>query len=236
MSISRLPLLCGLLVLPLASCVTQAKYDEALSTAQMYQRSAHDNEEYIAQLQAENQRLKGQMGAFSEGVVDASYTEDIDARLAALRGMLSGMGQSSDAVTTFEVDGGYGYSMSSSVLFGSGSADVSTEGVGVLTGLAGEIGAGAYERIWIRGHTDGDKVTKASTLARFPAGNLDLSAQRALGVALLLSKSGLPMNRLAVAGLGSSQPVAPNDTPEGKAKNRRVEIFVIEDAAVAGGN
>ena len=89
----------------LASCVSQAQYDEALASAQMYQRAAHDNEEYIAQLQAQNQRLQSQLGAFEEGIVDAGYTADIDARLEALRGMLSGMGQASDAVTTFEVDG-----------------------------------------------------------------------------------------------------------------------------------
>ena len=220
----------------LASCVSQAQYDEALASAQMYQRAAHDNEEYIAQLQAQNQRLQSQLGAFEEGIVDAGYTADIDARLEALRGMLSGMGQASDAVTTFEVDGGYGYSMSSSVLFASGSADVSAEGRQVLSGLAGEIASGAYERIWIRGHTDSDPVKKASTLERFPAGNLQLSADRALAAAVLLNQAGLPKDRLAVAGLGASQPAASNASAEGKAMNRRVEIYVIEDAsAVSGG-
>ena len=60
-------------------------------------------------------------------------------------------------------------------------------------------------------------------------------AAGALAATVLLSQSGLPMDRLAVAGLGSSQPVAANSTAEGKAKNRRVEIFVIEDAAAAAG-
>jgi flagellar motor protein MotB len=220
----------------LASCVSQAKYDDALSTAQMYQRAAHDNDQYIAQLQGENQRLQQQLGAFEEGVVDASYAADIDDRLAALRGMLSGMGQSSDLVTTFVVDGGYGYSMESSVLFGSGSAEVSPEGRQVLAGLAKEIASGSFERIWIRGHTDSVPVKKPSTLERFPAGNLELSSARALGVAVLLAGQGLPMDRLAVAGLGASQPVADNSTDAGKAQNRRVEIFVIEDAALAAGN
>ena len=232
----RLLRLLPLAALALASCVSQAQYDEALATAELYQRAAHDNEEYIGQLQAENRRLEQQLAGFEEGIVDAGYTADIDARLEALRGMLSGMGRATDTVTTFPVDGGYGYSMSDSVLFASGSDQVSPEGRALLTGLANEIAGGAFERVWVRGHTDGDPVKKPTTLERFPHGNLQLSAARAVEVGALLRAAGLPEARVAVAGLGSSQPVASNTTAEGKAQNRRVEIYVIEDAAAAAGD
>ena len=219
------------------SCVSQAKYDEALDTALLYQRDAHDNAEYIAQLQAENKGLRTSMderGPLVEGVVDAAYTADIDERLASLQGLLSGMGRGSDQVTVLEIEGGYGYSLSDSVLFTSGSTAISTDGQALLLQMASSINQGEFQRLWIRGHSDSDKVTKASTLKRYPHGNLQLSSDRALEVAALLAnRGGLPMSKMAIAGLGSSLPVATNETAEGKAENRRVEIFIIEDAAAA---
>ena len=220
-----------------ASCVTQAKYDEALDTATLYQRSAHDSSQYIAQLQAENASLRKSMDErvpMEEGVVDAAYTADIDERLASLQGLLHGMGRGSDQVTVLDIEGGYGFSVSDSVLFSSGSAAISADGQALLVKLAGSIAQGDFERIWIRGHSDSDKVTKPSTLQRYPHGNLQLSSDRALEVAALLAnRGGLPMSKMAIAGLGPSLPVASNETPEGKKSNRRVEIFIIEESPQA---
>jgi chemotaxis protein MotB len=225
----------ALVCLAATSCVSQAKYDEDLKNASIYQRDAHDKAEYIAQLQAENTSLKNameSMGDMEEGIMDAAFTEDIDARLASLQHLLAGAGHASDDVTLLKVEGGYGYSMSDAVLFGSGSDVISEDGKTLLVQMAKSIAMGEYERLWIRGHSDSDKVTKATTLKRFPNGNLQLSADRALGVAVVLSgNGGLPMAKMAIAGLGSSLPVASNETNEGKGQNRRVEIFVIEDPA-----
>ena len=222
-----------LLCLTLGSCVTQAKYDEALATGQMYQREAHDNAEYIAQLEAERAKYEGQQPAFEVDVVDAAYTEDIDARLASLRSMLSGIGHDVDEVSMFEVEGGYGYSMANSVVFSSGSAALSKDGRELIGAMAKEIAAKPYLRVWIRGHTDADPVKKPATLKNYPYGNIQLSSARALEVAMALKAGGLPSDKLAVAGLGSSQPVASNKTAAGKAQNRRVEIFVIDQTEAA---
>ncbi len=222
-----------LLCLGSAACVSQAKYDEALATAQMYQRSAHDNAEYIAQLEADRANLTKRMTSIESietSVVDASYNADLDARLAKLRGMLSGIGHDMSEVTMFEVEGGYGYSMANSVVFASGSAELSPQGRELIQGMAAEIASQPFQRIWVRGHTDSDRVAKLATLQRYPNGNLELSSARALQVAVALKAGGLAEDMLAVAGLGSGQPVADNSSPEGKAQNRRVEIFVIDQA------
>lgn len=211
-----------------ASCVSQARYDEAVETGQMYQRAAHDNAEYIAQLEAQLNNMDS-LPMPSVDTIDASYTADIDARLENLRNMLQGMGHDVNEVTLFEVEGGYGYSMSDSVVFDSGSSELKPRGLELIQGMAQEIAGAPYVRIWIRGHTDSDKVSKASTLQRFPHGNIQLSSARALEVAMALRDAGLPENKLAIAGLGASQPVAKNETAEGKAQNRRVEIFVIDE-------
>jgi outer membrane protein OmpA-like peptidoglycan-associated protein len=71
----------------------------------------------------------------------------------------------------------------------------------------------------IEGHTDN---------VGGEAGNITMSQMRAESVLNYFVSRGIPKVRFEVVGLGSSQPVADNITPEGKAKNRRVEIKRID--------
>ncbi len=71
----------------------------------------------------------------------------------------------------------------------------------------------------IEGHTDGDGSG---------AYNLDLSQKRASAVLSALIKEGIPANRLSAKGIGENSPIAPNNTAEGKAMNRRVEFILID--------
>ena len=66
--------------------------------------------------------------------------------------------------------------------------------------------------------------------------NLDLSRRRAASVvAALVSQYGVDVGRLTAEGAGMAQPVAPNDTEEGRAKNRRVELQRNDQAGAAPG-
>lgn len=77
--------------------------------------------------------------------------------------------------------------------------------------------------ILVEGHTDSDPIFTA----RFPS-NYDLSGARASSVARYLQDfHGIAPERLSIAGYGPNRPVAPNDTPEGRAKNRRVDIVIL---------
>ena len=61
------------------------------------------------------------------------------------------------------------------------------------------------------------------------ASNLELSVARALSVArFFIDRKGYESSRVGVAGFGSNRPIASNDTPTGREKNRRVEINVVE--------
>ena len=74
-------------------------------------------------------------------------------------------------------------------------------------------------RLSIEGHTDADGAEEA---------NLKLSQARAAAVrAYLMDRHGLDGGRLETKGLGESKPIDGNDTPEGKANNRRVELVRI---------
>ncbi|MBN9028669.1 MAG: hypothetical protein BGO05_13405 [Rhizobiales bacterium 63-7] len=110
------------------------------------------------------------------------------------------------------------------LLFESGSADVKPD----FEQLAQRIGAALNKepgQIHIVGHTDNVKP-KASS--RFKS-NFDLSVKRAQAVADVLAKHLDDAARLDVAGRGEDQPVEPNDTAEGRAKNRRVELAIPKE-------
>lgn len=70
----------------------------------------------------------------------------------------------------------------------------------------------------IQGHTDSTGT---------PAYNEQLGAARAEAVRVFLNKQGVPLNRMATISYGQTVPVAPNDTKEGRAQNRRVAIIVL---------
>jgi len=228
----RASLLCSAALLAasvLSSCVAKAKYDEATQQVQLYQREFQRAKATQDELQAENTRLKGELGAYeSAGPAEASVTRGIDERMAELQKMAGSLGAPGD-VTVLSVEGGYGLRLSDAILFQSGSAEVRPEGQDVLARMAKEISSRPFQRVWVRGHTDSDPVKKPETLQRFPHGNLQLSAARAIEVAVALGKAGVDPSRIVVAGFGASDPVVPNVSATNKQKNRRVEIFVIDD-------
>lgn len=109
--------------------------------------------------------------------------------------------------------------------FYSGSADLSPDFSPVLLKIASSI-ANLGGRVTIEGHTDSMPV---SNNGRFRS-NWDLSGSRAAAVAdYLTDRGGVARERIAVRGLADTKPLASNETREGRAKNRRIEVLV--DAA-----
>ena len=110
-----------------------------------------------------------------------------------------------------------------------GAAQLLDELVQVLKSPA----AGDF-KIMVAGHTDSQLVAGKGVREKFPD-NFHLSTARALAVADRMKRAGLPEHRLGVAGFGPYQPIAANDTPQNRQKNRRVEIFVMApDVPVIG--
>jgi chemotaxis protein MotB len=81
-------------------------------------------------------------------------------------------------------------------------------------------------KIIVRGYTDNTPIGQ-SLQAAGVTDNLDLSARRAMSVVRYLVAHGVNPNLLSAQAFGATNPVAPNDTPDGQAKNRRVEIMLI---------
>jgi len=76
--------------------------------------------------------------------------------------------------------------------------------------------------IEVEGHTDDVPISTPL----FPS-NWELSSARASSVVRMLIDHGVPQQRLSVVGMASNQPVVPNDSPEHRAKNRRVSITIL---------
>lgn len=216
------------LALLLGACVAQETYDQAELSAKHYQNQAIRKDAEISRLEDENRRLAAQLDAAQVGISEAGYTDDIDERLRKLRETMAELGQNPGDVTKFEVDGGYVYRVKDSILFDLGSSQIRTDGQRILEEVAADIKSRPFGKVYVRGHTDNLPVKRAETLAKFPHGNLQLSAARAVEVGALLSGKGVDAERVVVMGFGPSDPVAPNDNAENRQKNRRVDIFVAD--------
>jgi len=105
------------------------------------------------------------------------------------------------------------------VLFASGSAKLKKEGIRVLAELGPVLASIKGREFQVGGHTD----NKPIRTKRFPS-NWELSGARSIDVAELLIEYGVPGNRISAAAYADTQPVESNDTAEGRAKNRRIEI------------
>jgi OOP family OmpA-OmpF porin len=103
------------------------------------------------------------------------------------------------------------------IRFESGKADISQDSLGLLDRLTETALRCPTANIEIAGHTDADGDQNANQM---------LSERRAQSVADYLLRGGLPANRFTPVGYGSTQPVAGNDTDEGKAQNRRIDFVV----------
>lgn len=222
------------LLLVLGSCVAQETYDQAELTAKHYQDQAIRLEAELARLEDENRRMRSQLDAAEIRVSEAGYTDDIDQRLQNLRSILAELGNEPGDVSKIAVPGGYVYRVKDSVLFDLGSAQIRADGQRVLEEVAADIASRPFETVYVRGHTDNLPVKRAETLARFPHGNLQLSAARAVEVAAFLTGSGgVNSRQVVVMGFGPNEPVASNDSEANRQMNRRVDIFVA-DAAPTG--
>lgn len=108
------------------------------------------------------------------------------------------------------------------VLFRSGSATLGDKGKGALAPIAAVLARFTERRFQVEGYTDNVPI-KSERYAT----NWELSAARALSVVHLLIDEGVAPQNLSAAGFGEYRPRATNDTPEGRAQNRRIEIVML---------
>jgi chemotaxis protein MotB len=126
-------------------------------------------------------------------------------------------------ITVEQKNGRVYVSMEAQLLFGSGSTAVGAEGKTAVVQLAKALEGQQDLTVLVEGHTDSDKLSGKGKYKD----NWELSSERAISIVrIMLSSSELDPNILTAAGRGEFSPVVKNDSPENKAKNRRIEVIL----------
>jgi chemotaxis protein MotB len=220
----------------------QAQRDKVTQLQASLDKLTADNKAYedkVAQLSLQNQAMSEQLRKLGISVEDQKRSleesnkalEELKAkerqaqqRLATFRGMIERFQKmiESGKLRVRIVRGRMVVELSENILFDSGRADLKTEGQAALTEVATVLASIADRDFQIAGHTDNIPIKSA----KYPS-NWHLSSARALTVAIYLAEHGVPPVRLSAAGYADTQPAAPNDTPEGRQQNRRIEIVLM---------
>ncbi|AUC82733.1 OmpA family protein [Lacinutrix sp. Bg11-31] len=194
------------------------------------------NRELLAKLEAKEQalvsenarleQLKKELEARSNRVAELeSVIAAKDAAMTSLKNAIS------NALTDFEGKGltieqrnGKVYvSMENKLLFNSGSWAVGVEGKKAVKQLGSVLGDNPEIAVLIEGHTDNAPYTGTGQIK----GNWDLSTKRATAIVdILRENNSINPENLTAAGRGEFAPIASNNTTEGKAKNRRIEVIL----------
>jgi chemotaxis protein MotB len=117
-------------------------------------------------------------------------------------------------------------SLAGNAFFDSGRAELRPEIIPLLNDIAGRL-RGLRNDISLEGHTDSDPIHNA----QFPS-NWELSLARANTVRAYLEGQGVPAKQMIVVGYGETRPLFDNSTADGKQRNRRVDIVVLQDRQV----
>ena len=122
----------------------------------------------------------------------------------------------------------------SDVLFDLGSDQIKSQAIASLEQLAKIVGSQAAEDfdVVVVGHTDDIRIGKPQTRAKHPT-NWHLSVHRSIAVMNVLEGAGVKQKKIGVMGYGQYRPLVPNDSAENRAQNRRVEIYLVGQKAVA---
>ena len=185
----------------------------------------------VASLSEQNQTLQQKIADLtkSQDELQAKAKRELEDQQKTYDGLVGQLKQeiSDGQVKITQIQGKLTVNVADKVFFNSGSADIKPEGVKVLLRVADVLKRITDKRISIEGHTD--NVPISESLRDRYATNWELSTARATRVARFLQeKGGIDPSILSAVGYGEYHPIAGNDTAEGRAQNRRIEIVLLD--------
>jgi chemotaxis protein MotB len=205
--------------------------DPAQTNAELGRVTQQLSEEHAEQVRCNNllTNLSKNLDATREELaLVKSQREEIAQRRLAFEKLKVGLQPLIDSGKAVPVTSGsqMSFNLSAAVLFASGDANLSAEGQQALEPLAKVLAEFPDLHFLIAGHTDAQPLVKGKF-----ADNWELSTQRALQVVRVLVAQGASAKHLAIAGYGATAPADANETAEGRAHNRRIEIVLVPGAA-----
>ncbi|MDO9275468.1 MAG: OmpA family protein [Lutibacter sp.] len=153
-----------------------------------------------------------------QGLIDAKEAQMQQLKNAISSALLNFEGK---GLTVVQKNGKIYVSMENKLLFDSGSWAVGSEGKNAVEQLANVLAKNPDINVLIEGHTDNVPYTGATVID-----NWDLSVKRATAIVRILQNKGVNPTQITAAGRSEYVMVGSNATPEGKAKNRRIEIIL----------
>lgn len=209
----------------------QAELDQVRSQLAQSQASNQTLEEKIRELEGEIATQADRIAQMEaeRGGLDAELAElrkeqeRREAELATYKKLFAKLKKLVDAGTikvSFR-EGRLVVEMASAVLFDSGRTDVKQAGKAALDELVEALMTVQDREFLVAGHTDNVPVRK-----RYSS-NWELSTMRAVHVVDYMIEKGFPADHIGAAGYGETDPVASNDTEEGRAQNRRIEVILM---------
>ena len=166
---------------------------------------------------------------YEDLISELKKTKEVEVRTVSktyedlLSEMKSEIAQGQIAIT--ELEGKLTVDVVDKILFDSGQTEIRPKGLDVLKRVVEILITVEDKVIRVEGHTD--SIPIAGALAKRYPTNWELSAARALNVTRYLEKEGIDPVLLSAVAFGEHQPIAENDTPEGRAKNRRIAIILL---------
>jgi chemotaxis protein MotB len=201
------------------------------------QNNLTKNRELLAQLEGKEKMLAAEQERFNKTKADldnnakrlAELESIIAAKEASMKKLKETLSKSLKAfegkgLTVQQKDGKVYVSMENKLLFESGSYAVNPQGKTAVVAVGKVLGDNPEIAVLIEGHTDNDKFGAAVGSIE---NNWDLSTKRATAIVNILGENAKVVKQnLTAAGRGEYAPLMSNDTPEGKSKNRRIEIIL----------
>jgi chemotaxis protein MotB len=210
----------------------QAELDAAKAEVAALKEKVAADEATLAQKEAELKAAQAKVAELQALVDELSKSKkkleaakaDLEKKSTEYAQLASALQGEIDAgrIELSELRGRTTVKMKDKILFASGSAVIGKEGRDALKKLAEALRGMQGKTVRVEGHTD--DVKTGGTV--YPT-NWELSSARAIAVVRYLQEVGLDPTRLAAAGYGEFQPIAPNTTPEGRSQNRRIEIVLV---------
>lgn len=176
------------------------------------EEAAAEAEARVAALAAEADKLREEKQALQ------AKTQEYDDLVSSLEEEIT-----AGTVKVTELSGKLVVELSNAILFASGKYDVKDDGTAALQKVAGVLSGVVGREIRVEGHTDDVPVGKGAPYAD----NWALSSLRASAVVAILVDAGVDADRIGSVGFGAQRPIAPNDSEEGRASNRRTEIVLV---------
>ena len=240
------------LALAASGCVTRGSYLEATRERDQLATEKHRLEERVKLLEASNKALSSERIELINSVEDLRQSQieleegvrDLERRHAeasqALAEREAQLGELQQLTGTYEglisdlesevqagqieierMRDGLRLNLSDEILFDSGSAALNPSGREVLSRVGARL-TELPDRVEVQGHTDNVPIARGP----YPS-NWELAAARATGVVRWLEQQGVDPTRLTGVSFGEYHPIAANDTPEGRARNRRIEVRLL---------